>query len=82
MINPLNNIIRTAPMAACAKVQFDLIAEIQRQRAQLAKWEIEAEFRNLQTKIESLQKSEKINILNNDYNSRTVKLALERHHRK
>ncbi len=81
-MNPLPSIIRTAPLAACAKVQFDLINEIQRQRAQLAKWEIEAEFRNLQTKIESLQKSEKINMLNNDYNSRTIKLALERHRRK
>lgn len=81
-MNLLPSIIRTAPMAACAKVQFELIAEIQRQRAQLAKWEIEAEFRNLQSKIESMQKSEKINKLNNDYNSRTIKLALERHRRK
>ena len=81
-MNPLHNIIRTAPMAACAKVQFDLINEIQRQRAQLAKWEIETEFMHIKNKIDTLQKSEKINILNNDYNSRSIKLALERHHRK
>jgi hypothetical protein len=73
-MNPLNNIIRTAPMAACAKVQFDLIAEIQRQRAQLAKWDIEAKYIELQEKIHAADKK--------DYNSRTIKQALDRHHRK
>ncbi len=66
--NPVNRqIVRTVPMAACARVQFDLIAEIQRQRAQLAKWDIEAKCREFQ----------KIN-----YTSRTLKLALDRHLRK
>jgi hypothetical protein len=74
MINPLNNIIRTAPMAACAKVQFDLIAEIQRQRAQFAKWDIDAKYMELQAKIHAADKK--------DYNSRSIKLALERHYRK
>lgn len=81
-MNPLPSIIRSVPMVACSKVQFDIIAEIQRQRTQLAKWEIEAEFKNLQNKIENLQKSEKINMLNNDYNISSIKLALERHRHK
>jgi hypothetical protein len=68
--NPqVQHMIRTVPMAACARVQFDLIAEIQRQRAQLAKWDLEAKCRELQ----------KINI---NYTSRTMKQALDRHHRK
>lgn len=71
LFNPINiQIVRTAPMAACARVQFDIIAEIQRQRAQLTIWKLEDNIRELQ----ELQTKK--------YTSRTLKLALERHHRK